>query len=90
MDENELEIDLDDFSFPIANEENKKLEVVNQQKTKKISHLEGQIEETSGRIQAIAEHLKNVRQELQCTQARDKGKTCLLVIHYWWCVCVCM
>ena len=63
-------IDLESLGLPIANDENKKLEADVQRKEKEISRLLLQIEEHSDRIQAISDHLKNVRQELQQTQVR--------------------
>jgi len=61
-------IDLESLGLPIANDENKKLEADVQRKEKEISRLQLQIDEHSDRIQAISDHLKNVRQELQQTQ----------------------
>lgn len=61
-------MDLESLGLPIANDENKKLEADVQRKEKEISRLQLQIDEHSDRIQAISDHLKNVRQELQQTQ----------------------
>jgi len=61
-------VDLESLGLPIANDENKKLEADVQRKEKEISRLQLQIDEHSDRIQAISDHLKNVRQELQQTQ----------------------
>ena len=64
------EVDLERLGLPIANEENKRLEVAVEQKEKEIGRLQVQIDEHKDRIQAITDHLRNVRQELQHTQVR--------------------
>lgn len=62
------ELDLDQLGLPIANEENKKLEAAVQQKDREVSRLQVQVGDHKERIQALTEHLRNVRQELQHTQ----------------------
>ena len=71
--EREGTIDLERLGLPVANAENKKLETEVQAKEKEIAALQLQIEEHSERAQAISDHLKNVRQELQHTQVRGRG-----------------
>lgn len=61
-------IDLDQLGLPIANTENKQLEAQVQRKEKEINSLQLQIDENKDRVQAIGDHLRNVRQELQQTQ----------------------
>ena len=61
-------IDLDRLGLPVANTENKQLEAEVQRKEKEINSLQLQIEEHKDRTQAISDHLKNVRQEVQHTQ----------------------
>lgn len=61
-------IDLDGFALPVANKENKELQLEVERKQKEISSLKRQSEEYADRIQAISDHLKNVQQELQHTQ----------------------
>ena len=56
------------LGLPIANEENKRLEAEVQRKEREIAALQLQIDESKDRVQAISDHLKNVRQELQHTQ----------------------
>ena len=70
--EREGTIDLERLGLPVANAENKKLETEVQAKEKEIAALQLQIEEHSERAQAISDHLKNVRQELQHTQVRGR------------------
>lgn len=61
-------IDLEQLGLPVANTENKLLEAQVQRKEREISSLQLQIDENKDRVQAISDHLKNVRQELQQTQ----------------------
>lgn len=65
-----IEFDLDGMVLPVANEENKSLEIDVQQKQKLISELDNQVAEYNERVNAIKEHVKNVRQELHHTQVR--------------------
>uniref|UniRef100_A0A8C9RPJ1 Coiled-coil domain-containing protein 39 n=1 Tax=Scleropages formosus TaxID=113540 RepID=A0A8C9RPJ1_SCLFO len=65
------------FAMPVANAENKALEdEVGSRKQKEKSNVENKIYTYRDRIQAMGEHLKNVRQELSHTQgllrAREK------------------
>lgn len=64
------EIDLERLGLPVTNKENKKLEVEVQEKEKEIALHLIKVEEHEERIQAITEHSKNVKQELQHTQVR--------------------
>ena len=61
-------IDLDRLGLPVANTENKLLEAEVQGKEKEINSLQLNIDEHKDRVQAISDHLRNVRQELQQTQ----------------------
>ena len=63
-------IDLEQLGLPIANTENKQLEAGVQKKEKEISKVQLQVDEHKDRVQAINDHLRNVRQELQHTQVR--------------------
>ncbi len=65
------ELDLERLGLPIANEENKKLEAAVQQKEREISRLQQQVQDHKERAQALTDHLRNVRQELQHTQVRS-------------------
>ncbi|KPP64539.1 hypothetical protein Z043_117108 [Scleropages formosus] len=58
------------FAMPVANAENKALEDELQRKQKEKSNVENKIYTYRDRIQAMGEHLKNVRQELSHTQVR--------------------
>lgn len=64
----ELEWD-EGFSMPVANTDNKKIEAAVQKKEKELVTAQQQLAETEDRVHALSEHLKNVRQELQLTQA---------------------
>ncbi|KAJ8356975.1 hypothetical protein SKAU_G00197690 [Synaphobranchus kaupii] len=57
------------FAIPVANAENKALQEEIQKKQKENSILETKISEHKDKIQALSDHLKNVRQELSHTQA---------------------
>lgn len=61
-------VDLEQLGLPVANAENKQLEAGVQKKEKEITRLQLQIDEHKDRVQAIGDHLRNVRQELQHTQ----------------------
>ena len=61
-------IDLDRLGLPVADTENKQLEAQVQRKQNEINSLQVHIDEHKDRLQAISDHLKNVRQELQQTQ----------------------
>jgi len=64
------EIEWDEgLSMPVANADNKQLENEVQKKQGKIVASQNELGETDDRINAMTEHLKNVRQELQHTQA---------------------
>ena len=70
MDALDLEsgIDLEHLGLPIANTENKILEAELQRKQKEISTHDLKTLECKERVQAISDHLRNVKQELQHTQ----------------------
>lgn len=55
--------------MPVANVDNKRLENEVQKKQSRIVSSQNDLGETDDRINAMVEHLKNVRQELQHTQA---------------------
>jgi len=57
------------MTIPVANAENKILEDEVQQKQKEIIRLQNELSVNEDRVYAISSHLKNVRQELQHTQA---------------------
>lgn len=56
------------LTVPVANAENKVLEDEVQKKQREIVTLRNELGENEDRVHAIADHLKNVRQELQHTQ----------------------
>ncbi|XP_065841210.1 coiled-coil domain-containing protein 39-like [Oscarella lobularis] len=60
---------VDEATVPVANEENKRLQAEVQRKQKDIASLEAQIEEHNERIQSLSDHMKNIRQEQQHSQA---------------------
>lgn len=62
------DIDLENLGLHISNAENKNLEAKVQKREKEISSLQRKADDHQDRIQAISDHLKNVRQELQQTQ----------------------
>eukprot|EP00118_Oscarella_pearsei_P001072 m.6513 g.6513 ORF g.6513 m.6513 type:complete len:941 (+) comp16077_c0_seq2:56-2878(+) len=68
---------MDGAAIPVANEENKRLQAEVERKQKEIASLEAQIEVYDGSVQALNDHMKNVRQEGQHSQAllnaRKKG-----------------
>ena len=77
-----MDIDLDGMVLPVANEENKALEIDVTRKQKLIGEFDNQVAEYNERVDAIKEHMKNVRQELQHTQvhkmnsSKHKGQHC--------------
>ncbi len=68
-------IDLENLGLPISNAENKQLEAQIQQKEKRITFLQRKANEHKDRIQAVTDHLKNVRQELHQTQVCNSVTT---------------
>ncbi|KAM4695071.1 coiled-coil domain-containing protein 39 [Discoglossus pictus] len=64
----------DGFAIPVANTENKDLEEELQRKQKEKTSLLNRVKEYEDRIQAMADHLKNVRQELTYTQSLCRAK----------------
>ncbi|XP_030631762.1 coiled-coil domain-containing protein 39 [Chanos chanos] len=64
----------DRFAIPVANAENKALLDEIQRKLKERSSIENKSAEHKDRINAMTEHLKNVRQELGHTQALCAAK----------------
>ena len=67
----ESEVDLEQLGLPISNTENKLLEAELQQKEKEATTYQIKIDEHKNRIQAITDHLKNVKKELQHTQVYE-------------------
>jgi UDP-glucose:O-linked fucose beta-1,3-glucosyltransferase len=63
------EIDLANLSLPISNTVNKQLEKELHDKQKQIDKLEFQVSQHNDRIQVLSDHLNNVQQELQLSQA---------------------
>ena len=59
-----------EMGLPVANEENKQLQAEVQLKEREIAELQRQAAHLRDRVQAMGDHLKNVQQELQQTQAR--------------------
>ena len=64
----EMDVESLEMGLPISNAENKKLEAEVQLKERAITALQRQAEQLGDRVQAMGDHLKNVRQELQQTQ----------------------
>ncbi|XP_041946253.1 coiled-coil domain-containing protein 39 [Alosa sapidissima] len=62
------------FAIPVANAENKALEDELQRKQRDKTILENKLAEYKDRINAMTEHLKNVKQELSHTQALCKAR----------------
>ncbi|XP_066537250.1 coiled-coil domain-containing protein 39 [Hoplias malabaricus] len=62
------------FAIPVANAENKALEEELQRKQKEKTDIDNKLSEYKDRINAMAEHLKNVQQELSHTQALCKAR----------------
>ncbi|XP_043926116.1 coiled-coil domain-containing protein 39 [Protopterus annectens] len=62
------------FAIPVANSENKRLEEDMQKRQKEKANLENRLNEYEDRIHAMAEHLKNVRQELTHTQSLCRAR----------------
>ena len=62
------------ISVPVANEENKLLEEDIQSKTTLVLKLRAELTENEDRIYAIQEHMKNVRQEFQHTNALTQAR----------------
>ncbi|MBN3319607.1 CCD39 protein, partial [Atractosteus spatula] len=62
------------FAIPVANAENKALENELQKKQKEKTNLENRLSEYKDRIQAMTDHLKNVKQELLHTQALCRAR----------------
>ncbi|XP_016386003.1 coiled-coil domain-containing protein 39-like isoform X1 [Sinocyclocheilus rhinocerous] len=62
------------FAIPVANAENKALEEGLQKKQKEQLNLENKINKNKDVINALTEHLKNLRQEVSHTQALCKAR----------------
>ncbi|XP_069829905.1 coiled-coil domain-containing protein 39 isoform X1 [Dendropsophus ebraccatus] len=62
------------FAIPVANAENKALEDELQRKQKEKMNLTNMIKEMEDRIQAMSDHLRNVRQELNYTQSLCRAR----------------
>ncbi|KAG8445148.1 hypothetical protein GDO86_010062, partial [Hymenochirus boettgeri] len=65
----------DGVAIPMANSENTALEDKMQKKHKEKFNLSNQIKEYYDRIQAMSDHLRNVRQELTYTQSLCRART---------------
>lgn len=69
------EVDWDDgFAIPVANAENKALEEELRRKQKEQVNLENKLNKHRDIINALTEHLKNLRQEVSHTQAVCKAR----------------
>ncbi|KAE8603836.1 hypothetical protein XENTR_v10014478 [Xenopus tropicalis] len=64
----------DGYAIPVANAENKTLEEEMQKKEKEKIQLSNQVKGFEERIQAMADHLRNVRQELTYTQSLVRAR----------------
>ncbi|XP_035391911.1 coiled-coil domain-containing protein 39 isoform X1 [Electrophorus electricus] len=64
----------DGFAIPVANAENKAVEDEIKRKQKEKSEVENKLSNCKDRINAMTEHLKNVRQELGHTQALCRAR----------------
>ncbi|XP_066457641.1 coiled-coil domain-containing protein 39 [Eleutherodactylus coqui] len=64
----------DGFAIPVANAENKALEEELQRKQKEKMNLSNMIKDLEYRIQAMSDHLRNVRQELNYTQSLCRAR----------------
>lgn len=64
----------DGFAIPVASAENKALEEELQRKQKEKMKLSNLIKEIEDRIQAMADHLRNVKQELNYTQSLCRAR----------------
>uniref|UniRef100_A0A8C1YQN5 Coiled-coil domain-containing protein 39 n=1 Tax=Cyprinus carpio TaxID=7962 RepID=A0A8C1YQN5_CYPCA len=62
------------FAIPVANEENKALEEELQKNQKEQLNLENKINKNKDVINALTEHLRNLRQEVSHTQALCKAR----------------
>ncbi|XP_026051450.1 coiled-coil domain-containing protein 39 [Carassius auratus] len=62
------------FAIPVANEENKALQEELQKKQKEHLNLENKINKNKDVINALTEHLNNLRQEVSHTQALCKAR----------------
>uniref|UniRef100_A0A8C5R1E6 Coiled-coil domain-containing protein 39 n=1 Tax=Leptobrachium leishanense TaxID=445787 RepID=A0A8C5R1E6_9ANUR len=64
----------DGFAIPVANVENKVLEEEMQRKQKEKASLFNMLKEFEDRINAMSDHVKNVKQELNYTQSLCRAK----------------
>ncbi|XP_068137178.1 coiled-coil domain-containing protein 39 [Hyperolius riggenbachi] len=64
----------DGLAIPVANAENKDLENEVQKKQKEKVQLSNQVKDMEDRIQAMTDHLKNVKQELNYTQSLCRAR----------------
>ena len=70
MNDIESTLDLERFGVPVSNKENKQLEAAVKEREKQISDGQIKVDLHKERIEAITEHLKNVKQELHHTLVR--------------------
>ncbi len=62
--------DLERFGVPVSNKENKQLEAAVKEKEKHITSCQIKVDLHKERIDAVTEHLKNVKQEFNHTLVR--------------------
>jgi hypothetical protein len=66
----ELDWDVSNIALPVANTENKVLEETVGLKTIERNRLQNDLSENRGKVNALQDHIKNVRDELLATQVR--------------------
>lgn len=64
----ELEWDVSNIALPVANAENKILEDAVAAKTSERNRLQTDLDENRTKVNALQDHIKNVRDELMVTQ----------------------
>lgn len=64
----ELDWDTNNFALPIANAENKLLEETVTFKTSERNRIQNELGENKAKVNALQEHIKNVKDELMVTQ----------------------
>ncbi|XP_033638039.1 coiled-coil domain-containing protein 39-like [Asterias rubens] len=62
------------MKVPVANQENKQLEEQVQRKQQEIVRFQSELSEHEDRVFAMSEHMKNVQQELNQTQALNRAR----------------
>jgi hypothetical protein len=66
----ELDWDSANIALPIANAENKILEETVFKKTSERTQLQNEVSENRSKVNALHDHIKNVKDELLATQVR--------------------